>query len=136
MSKVLIVEDDFMIADCLEEILVDAGYEVCGIAREVDEAIAMGKAYCPDLAVIDLRLADGRYGTEVASVLCVEGGLGVLYVTGNANHPMLIDAAGEACMSKPYSATSILAALRIVRERMSKLAVLSRFPADFRLLRA
>jgi DNA-binding response OmpR family regulator len=136
MPKVLIVEDDFMIADCLEEILVDAGYEVCGIAREVDEAIAMGKEHRPDLAVIDLRLAAGRYGTEVASVLCVGGGLGVLYVTGNANHPMLVDAAGEGCMSKPYSAASILAALRIVSERMSKLTVLSRFPADFRLLRA
>jgi DNA-binding response OmpR family regulator len=60
MPKVLIVEDDFMIADCLEEILVDAGYEVCGIAREVDEAIAMGKELRPDLAVIDLRLAAGR----------------------------------------------------------------------------
>lgn len=136
MPKVLIVEDDFMIADCLEEILVDAGHEVCGIAQEVDEAIAMGREHCPDLAFIDLRLAAGRYGTEVASVLCVGGGLGVLYVTGNANHPMLVGAAGEGCMSKPYSPASIVAALRIVSERMSKLTVLSRFPADFRLLRA
>jgi DNA-binding response OmpR family regulator len=135
MPKVLIVEDDFMIADCLEEILVDAGYEVCGVAGKVDEAITMGREHHPDLAVIDLRLACGRYGTEVASALCVGGGLGVLYVTGNSNHPMLIDACGEGCMSKPYSAASILAALRIVTERMSKVTALSKFPADFRLLR-
>jgi DNA-binding response OmpR family regulator len=136
MLKVLIVEDDFMIADCLEEILVDAGYSVCGIASGVDEAIRMGEEHRPDLAVIDLRLADGRYGTEVAAALNVRGGLGVLYVTGDAHHPMLIDADGDACMSKPYSANSIVAALRIVSERMSKFAVLSKFPADFRLLRA
>jgi DNA-binding response OmpR family regulator len=136
MLKVLIVEDDFMIADCLEEILEEAGYEVCGIASKVDEAIRMGEEHRPDLAVIDLRLASGGYGTEVASALCVGGGLGVLYVTGNADHPMLVDACGEGCMSKPYSTASILAALRIVTERMSKLTILSRFPADFRLLRA
>ena len=35
MSKVLIAEDDLMIADMVEQILVDAGYEVCGIARTV-----------------------------------------------------------------------------------------------------
>jgi DNA-binding response OmpR family regulator len=136
MLKVLIVEDDYMIADCLEEILVDAGYEVCGIASRVDEAIRMGEEHRPDLAVIDLRLADGRYGTEVAAALNVRGGLGVLYVTGDAHHPMLVDADGDACMSKPYSANSIVAALRIVSERMSNFAVLSKFPADFRLLRA
>jgi DNA-binding response OmpR family regulator len=136
MPQVLIVEDDVMIADCLEEILVDAGYEVCGIARKVDEAIRMGKETRPDLAVIDLRLAGGRYGTEVASALHAAGGPGVLYVTGNANHPMLVGACGEGCMSKPYSASSIVAALRIVSEIMLKLTVLSKFPADFRLLRA
>jgi DNA-binding response OmpR family regulator len=136
MLKVLIVEDDFMIADCLEEILVDAGYAVCGIASGVVEAIRMGDEHRPDLAVIDLRLADGRYGTEVAAALIARGGLGVLYVTGDSHHPMLVDADGDACMSKPYSANSIVAALRIVSERMSKFAVLSKFPADFRLLRA
>ncbi len=62
MLKVLIVENDAMIADYLEDVLVDAGYDVCGIASTVDEAIMMGHSFKPDLGVIDLRLADGRYG--------------------------------------------------------------------------
>ena len=41
MPTILIVEDDLMIADMLEEILVDAGYTVCGIARTVTEAVAL-----------------------------------------------------------------------------------------------
>ena len=65
--KVLIVDDDFMVADCLEEILIDAGYEVCGVAGTVEDAVALGNQHRPDLAVIDLRLADGRHGTEVAA---------------------------------------------------------------------
>ena len=59
MLKVLIVEDDLMIADITEDFLVASGYEVCGIARTVDKAVALARLRPPDLAVIDLRLADG-----------------------------------------------------------------------------
>jgi len=41
MLKVLIAEDELLIADLLEEALVANGYEVCGIARTVDEAVAL-----------------------------------------------------------------------------------------------
>ena len=38
MLKILIAEDDLMIADMSEDILVEHGYEVCGIARTVAQA--------------------------------------------------------------------------------------------------
>lgn len=136
MLKVLIVEDDFMIADCLEEILLEAGYEVCGIASGVTEAIQLGEQHHPDLGVIDLKLADGGYGTEVAAALCPRGGFGVLYATGNPEHPRFNDAEGEGCLAKPYSAKSVVAALHVVSDRMAKLPTLSAFPEGFRLLNA
>jgi DNA-binding response OmpR family regulator len=135
MPKVLIVDDDLMIADCLEEILMDAGYEVCGIAGGVAEAIALGEAHEPDLAVIDLRLSNGELGTQVAAALCADARLGVLYATGNPEHPSLQNAPGEGWIAKPYTGASILAALRIVAERMSKQPALSAFPPGFALLR-
>ena len=46
--------------------------EVCGIARTVAEAVELGLRHKPDLAVIDLRLADGELGTEVAALLDFE----------------------------------------------------------------
>ena len=55
MLRVLIAEDDLMIADMVEEILILHGYEVCGIARTVSEAVELGRRCEPDLAVIDLR---------------------------------------------------------------------------------
>ena len=42
MPKVLIVEDDLMIANAAEEALVERGYEVYGIACTVAEAVALG----------------------------------------------------------------------------------------------
>ena len=66
MKKVLIAEDNVLIADMLEDFLVSGGYEVCGIARTVDEAVALADLHKPDLAVLDFRLADGGYGRKLA----------------------------------------------------------------------
>ena len=82
MPKVLIAEDDLMIAEMIEEILVNDGYEVCGIARTVAEGVELGRRHKPDLAVLDRRLADGGLGTEIAAQLSDLNHLGVLYVTG------------------------------------------------------
>jgi hypothetical protein len=51
-------------------------------------------------------------------------------------HPGLKDAPGEGWIAKPYTGASIVAALRVVAERMSKLPALSAFPPGFALLRA
>jgi two-component system, response regulator PdtaR len=131
MTKVLIVDDDFMVADCLEETLVEAGYEVCGIAGTVDDAIALGEAHHPDLGVIDLRLAGGRFGTEIAEVLRRRHKFGVLYATGNPDHPILREAEGEGYIGKPYTSKAILEALRSVTKQMSaSAAIMIRHPVD------
>jgi len=132
---VLIVEDELMIADFLEETLVDAGFEVCGIARTLAEAIALNEQHRPNLSVIDLRLSNGEHGTEVAAALRQRSRLGVLYATGNPYHPLLDQAEGEGCISKPYLANNVVSALHIVSERISN-RPLSAFPQGFRLLDA
>ena len=134
MLRVLIAEDDLMIADLAEEILVDAGYEVCGIARTVAEAVALAHQHKPDLAVLDLRLADGGLGTEIAAQLLPLGRLGVLYATGNMSQVALTIADGDACLSKPYSSTDLVRALKIVSEIASGNA-LPPFPKGFQILR-
>jgi DNA-binding response OmpR family regulator len=132
--KVLIAEDDLMIADLAEEILVEAGYQVCGIARTVPEAVALARQHKPDLAVLDLRLANGGLGTEIAAELLPLGRLGVLYATGNASQVVLTTANGDACLSKPYSPTDLLRGLKIVAEIVANGKALSSFPKGFQVL--
>jgi DNA-binding response OmpR family regulator len=132
--KVLIAEDDLMIADLAEEILTDKGYEVCGIARTVAEAVALAQLHKPDLAVLDLRLADGGLGTEIAAQLLPLGRLGVLYATGNISQVVLTTADGDACLSKPYSSADLLRGLEIVAQIVATGKALPPFPQGFQIL--
>ncbi len=63
MPSVMIAEDDLFVADMLEEALATNGYVVCGIARTVEKAAALGERHRPDPAVLKIRLADGGLGT-------------------------------------------------------------------------
>ena len=135
MLKVLIAEDEFLIADMLEEALTERGYEVCGIARTVDEGVALGELHKPDLAVFDLKLARGGRGSEIARRLNSKGRFGVLYATGDdARHSSLTLADGEASIGKPYRLEDVVRALAIVREIATAGTATSPFPSGFRLL--
>jgi DNA-binding response OmpR family regulator len=134
MVKVLIAEDDLMIADMTEEMLVKQGYEVCGIARTVAEAVALGRRFEPDLALLDLRLADGGLGTEIAAQLGGRGKLGVLYASGNVSHTMLTAANGHACLAKPYRSADLMRGLQIVAEIVATGMASPPFPRGFKLL--
>jgi DNA-binding response OmpR family regulator len=134
MAKVLIAEDDLFMADMLEEVLVDGGFEVCGIARTVEEGVGLGERHKPDLAILDLRLAAGGLGTEIAARLDRKS-LGILYATGNAGQLDLIKADGEAYLEKPYRPEDVVRALRIVEEIVGTGKSSPPYPTGFRLLK-
>ena len=135
MLKVLIAEDQLLIADLLEESLTASGYNVCGIARTVDEGVALGELHKPDLAVLDVRLARGDRGTEIARRLSSRGKFGVLYATGDdaRNSTLTLDD-GDASIAKPYSPEDLVRALTIVWELVSTGVATPPFPSGFRLL--
>jgi DNA-binding response OmpR family regulator len=134
--NVLIVEDDFMIADMAEEFLVEHGFDVCGTAGTVEEAIALGQLHRPDLALLDCRLAEGGLGTEVATRLLALGDVGILYATGNSTTGALKDADGDASISKPYRAEDLVRALEIVADIKANGLTARPFPHGFRLLKS
>jgi CheY-like chemotaxis protein len=68
--RVLIIEDEPLIAMHLETIVADMGHEAVGIATTHREAVALADAEQPDLVLADVQLADGSSGIEaVAEIL-------------------------------------------------------------------
>jgi DNA-binding response OmpR family regulator len=134
VARVLIVEDDLLISDCIEEAILDGGYEVCGIARTVTEAVELGIRHQPELAMIDVRLAEGM-GTEISALLGSPGKFGILYATGNVDPAILAAADGIGYLSKPYRLQDIMPALRIVEQFFKTGTASLPFPRRFKLLK-
>lgn len=98
--RFLIVEDSLLIAMDLEEAVQRSGHEVIGIAP--DMKVALNYAVDVDIAFVDVRLADGETGPQLARIL-VDRGLLVIFVTGN---PMLVegrDAGALGVIAKPLT---------------------------------
>ena len=135
MLKVLIAEDELLIADQIEETLVACGYHVCGIARTVDEGVTLGEMHKPDLAVLDLRLAQGDNGADIARRLNSRANFGVLYATGNDQPDSALSIeVGDALIRKPFRADELAQALAIVWEIATAGTATLPFPKGFRLL--
>ena len=82
--RVLIVEDELIIAIDVEASLAEEGHQVIGIARESETALALGRRLRPDLALVDIQLVDGETGPEIARHL-KDMGVPVLFMTANAD---------------------------------------------------
>lgn len=68
-SKILIVEDDFLIAFDLATQLEDAGYQVCGTAGKTDAAMEIIARCPPDIALLDVNLGQGETSCDIARSL-------------------------------------------------------------------
>ena len=112
--RILIVEDEILIALELESLLHDAGHQVVGIAASSDEAVAMGAEFSPDLAFVDIHLTDGPTGVDVARQLAGEQGIMVLFMTANAKRIPEDFTDAEGVIAKPYTERGVRQALDYV----------------------
>ena len=83
--RVLVVEDDFFLGTMIEEALRNAGFVVVGIATDTQQAMTFASDQVPDLALMDIHLANGDDGVDTAIALMREFGIRSLFVTANAD---------------------------------------------------
>lgn len=120
MSKrILIVEDEFIIADLLKSIVEKAGYQVCGFADHVDEALKLVALHSPEFVLIDIYLKGKASGIELAILL---GNMNVpfLYISANSNQTILERAKKTnpyGFVVKPFREYDVLVALDIANYR-------------------
>jgi two-component system, response regulator PdtaR len=110
-AKILIVEDEILVAVALKMTLESLGHTPVGIAPDLPTALAIGGDARPDLALVDLNLRDGLTGPQIGEKLCAKHGIAVLFVT--ANPRILGDgiAGTIGVLTKPTDRESIEAAV-------------------------
>ncbi len=96
--KILIVEDERLIAEDIKGSLVKKGYDVIGIASSGNEALDMALNLMPDLALMDIMLNGPDDGIETALEIVREIDIPVIYLTAYADE----DTLSRAKISEPY----------------------------------
>lgn len=114
--RVLIVEDEVMLAMAMEDVLEEAGHEVVGTAASKRDAIATADATKPDLVFVDIHLLDGATGLEVADHLRGVNGTTVVFVTANARKVPNDFGGAAGVIAKPYSQMGMAAVVRYLEE--------------------
>ncbi len=101
-ARILVVEDEGVIAFCLEGTLTDLGYNVVGSVPSGEEALQEMPEALPDLVLMDIQLLGKMDGIEAAAQIRAQFDVPVVYMTGYAQGSLLeqIEATGAYYLDK------------------------------------
>ncbi len=109
MLRIVVVEDEAILSMELERVIEDLGHIVAGAATTAAEAASLPAAV-PDLALVDIHLADGPTGIAVARCLA-QSGIAVVLMTANLKRIPPDYAGALGAIGKPYTQAGVEAAL-------------------------
>ena len=115
IKRILIVEDEPLVAFDNEHFLRDAGYEIVATVDTAEGAIG-AIAGDVDLVLADVNLSDGSSGRDVAQA-ARQRGVPLVFVTGSC--PVDARSLAVGCLAKPYSQRDLLAVIDTVDARLS-----------------
>jgi two-component system, cell cycle sensor histidine kinase and response regulator CckA len=97
-TKILIVEDNPIVAEDLKIKLIHLGYEITATAYSGEQALESIKHQKPDIALMDIRLGDGMNGIDTALELKNKYNISVIYLTAHADDDTIF----RAKLTEPY----------------------------------
>lgn len=110
--RVLVVEDEALIAFFIEDTLTEMGHEVGAVASRMQEALDAARTGTFDLAIIDVNL-DGKPSYPIADVL-KERGIPFVFATGYGAGGLDPKFAGTLVLAKPFAMADIQSLLQQV----------------------
>jgi CheY-like chemotaxis protein len=142
--KILIVEDEAVVAADIKDRLIKLGYQVAGTTDSGQQATDMAVELKPDLVLMDIMLRGAMGGTQAASRIAGESKIPVVYLTANAddeNFLAALESAPFGYVLKPFEDRELQIAIEIAfykhgveRERESLIAQLQSALAEVKIL--
>jgi DNA-binding NarL/FixJ family response regulator len=115
-TKILIVEDEFIIAEKLRFILQDLEYEVIGIASKYSKALSIMEEQLPDLILIDIVLAGAKDGIELAHQINLKHKKPFIFITSHSDIDTVKrakDVKPNGYLVKPFKKADIFTTIEI-----------------------
>jgi two-component system cell cycle response regulator len=115
-ARILIVEDELVVARHLELTLQDGGYQVVGVAASAGQALFVAGRERPDLVLMDIRLRGHVDGVDTAAMLRAEFGVPVVFVTANTDDATLeraLEVGAVGFLAKPFDSRRLHHAIQV-----------------------
>jgi len=118
--SILLVEDDWVVAQDLVDTLTRLGYRVCGVASEGSQAIGMSETMQPEVIVMDVGLRGDLDGIQTARLILERSRLPIIFLTGHIDtetlhRAVLIGPLGY--LIKPFQETELHGAIEIAIQK-------------------
>ncbi len=113
--RILVVEDEDLVAMVVCDVLTEAGHEVIWPARTANEGLELAQATRPNLALLNIDLGGETKGTHLARLLFRLLGTPVLFVSGNRDEAWAARDAALGYISKPCKPSTLLLSVEVAR---------------------
>jgi DNA-binding response OmpR family regulator len=113
IMRILIVEDEAIIALCIGLTLQQAGHEVMGPAGRLEACLQLAEHEVPELALIDISLENGGSGIDVARALLKRWDVRSIYVSAQTAQARENGDVALGCLHKPFATRSLLETIEV-----------------------
>jgi CheY-like chemotaxis protein len=117
---VLVVDDEFLIAESLCMHMEDMGLIVCGTAATADDAVALASQHRPMLVLMDMRLRGSKDGVDATIAIHALVGSKVIFITGSQEPETVARirrSQPAAVLFKPFSRRGLRDAVQVALAR-------------------
>lgn len=125
--RILVVEDEILVAKDLEATLTKLGFEVCALCRTGEEALSAMQRFRPDVVLMDIQLEQGMDGVETATRLQAEHRAPVVFLTAYADDATLARARAAqpyGYLLKPFHQSELRSVVELAYARHAALVTL------------
>ncbi|MFQ5553553.1 MAG: ANTAR domain-containing response regulator [Thermoplasmata archaeon] len=132
--RVLVVEDEGLVAAGLKGQLEDIGHQVMGLAKDAEEAVRLASKIQPDLIMMDIRIP-GTDGIEAARAILAQEAVPIVFLTAYPDEDFVRragDAGAMAYLLKPVNESTLRSTIEVALARFTELDTLRREVNDLK----
>ncbi len=121
--KILVVEDEIIIADNLCDVIEELGYKALEPALNYTEALEFIKEDTPDIAILDIQLGGKKTGIDVAKEIIKNYNFPYIFLTSNSDEATIREVKAlnpPAYLVKPFTKEELYASIEIVLHNYSE----------------
>ncbi len=121
--KILVVDDEVLIAEFLKDELKALGYNNIALAHNHTQCMKQIKEFCPELVLLDIRMKNEREGIEIAEEINEKYRIPFIFITAHSDQEILqlaLKTNPAGYITKPIKQIDVYAAIRLVESKMDK----------------